>query len=318
MTKEATIQEETTDETIQQDVEEVESQDVEQKPVQLERDRMIEEMAKKRREQAEPEVEELDESDDEIINLKVDGEVVPMTKRDIDSHGGIEKAQKSLSAEKRLHQASIERKRLEQAAGEQRRREQALQQREQQLEARLRSLEAKPQESQVSDDEFVDKFVQSVYSGDEDEAKESLRAILKTMKSPQSKQTPQLNESDILNKALFEVEKRSGQREFTEKYPHLKQDPFLFDKTNHETIQIMNANPDWSPRDVILEAAKRVDGWYKEKMGDKGIDTLKERTESKQKVETIQSAQARKKADTGYKKSTKDDIFEMYRKSRAK
>lgn len=329
MSKEATIQEETTEETTQESVEEVESQDVEQKPVVLERDRIIAEMTKRRRDQENPQEEseeetdeieeESDESDeDEIIDLKVDGEVVPMTKKEVDSMGGIAEAQKSLSAEKRLKQASIERKRLEQAAGEQRQREQALRQREQELEQRLRALEEKAQGPEENDDEFVNKFVQSVYSGDEDEAKESLRSILKKIKSPQSKQTQQIDEGAILNKALYEVEKRNGQREFTEKYPHLKQDKFLFEKTNHETVQLMEDHPEWSPRDIIIEAAKRVDSWYKEKIGDKGTDTLKERTKSKQKTEPIQSAQTRKKTDSGYQKQTKDDIFEMYRKSRAK
>lgn len=326
MGKKDAIQEEV-EETIldEEDVVEETSEDAKDEPVLFERDRVIAELAKKRKEEIkgqqqkdENDDDESDESDDEIVDLKVDGEIVQMPKKEVDSMGGLSEAQKHLSAEKRLHQASIERKKIEQANIEYRQREQALKQREEELEKRLRSLEVKNKEPEVNEDEIVNRFVQSVYSGDEDEAKESLRDILKKMKSPVPKETPQFNEKDLLNKALFEVEKRNGQREFSEKFAHLKNDPFLFEKTNHRTAELLSQHPDWSPRDIIIEAAQEVDQWYKDKIGDKGVDTLQERKASKQKIEPIQSAQTRKKQEPEYKKKTKDDIIEMYRKSRAR
>lgn len=338
--KKTTIQEEPIDTTPeiedQEGVEEVDSEDVEQdeeeekEPVVLERDRMIKEMAEKRRREREgseeeQEEEEDDESgepdddeDEEILNLKVDGEIIPMPKREVEARGGVAEVQKVLAAEKRLHQASIQRKQLEQAAAEQKRKEQALMERERQLEARLKALEEKTKQPEVNNDEIVDKFVQSVYSGDEDEAKQSLRSLLNTLKKPDSQPAKQINEKEILDRAFFEFDRKSGLREFGEKYPHLKEDAFFFDKTNFETIQIMKENPEMSPRDVIMEAAARIDKQYKERYKGQGMDTLEQRKESKRKLEPLQSAQTRKKTETGYKKKSKEDLFDEIRKRRAK
>lgn len=325
MSTKPTIQEEQLEETTleDEDVNEVASEDVEeQAPVVLERDRVIAEMAKKRRADYQGEApEESDASDeDEIIDLKVDGEIIPMAKSEVDSRGGIAEVQKTLAAEKRLKEASIYKKQMEQAAQQQRQREEVLRKKELELEARIKAMEEKAiAEPEENEDEIVNKFVQSVYSGDEDEAKQSMLSIMKSLKRGSvAKDTPQINEGDILNRALFEVEKRNGQREFTEKYPHLKQDPFLFDKTNYETVQLMREHPDWSPRDVIIEAASRIDAWYKTQVKPEGATALAEKRQAKQNIETISSAQTRKQANVGYRKQTKDDIFEMYRKTRAK
>lgn len=324
MSVKTTIQEEEVNEAIQEeDAEETEPKDVE-KPV-LARDKMIEEIAAKRKQELsqteqqqeqEEEEEETDESDS-IVDLKVDGTVVQMPKSEVDAKGGIAEVQKTLTAEKRLHEASIAKKQMEQAQAEYRRKEQELKKREQELEAKLRASQA-PKVPDVDMDSAADEFIKHVYSGDEDEAKQSLNKILKSLKQTQAKPTQQINESDILNKALFEVEKRNGQREFQEKFPHLMKDKFLYDKTNYETIQIMNANPNMSPRDIILEAARKVDQEYRSLVKEKGADTLQQRSQAKQKIDPIKPAQARKKTDNDYKPKSRDEIMDMYRKTRAK
>lgn len=328
MEEKTAIQEEEVNDAIHEeefeDAEETESKDAE-KPV-LERDRLMEELSRKRREEKQREAtqeesdkneksEKSDESDDddEMIDLKVDGEIIKKTKKEVQENGGVAQMQKALSAEKRLHEATIAKRQAEELRQKQLQRERELERREKELRAKYD--ESKKKKQNVDLESVADKFLQSVYSGDEKEAKESLISIMSSLNKP-TQNNPVVNESAILQKALFEVEKRNGQREFAERFPHLKDDKFFFDKTNYETIEIMKQNPNMSPRDVILEAAKRVDSIYKEKLG-KGTE-LNDRIEKKKKIENIVPAQTRKKQEAGYKPMTKDDIFNMYRNNRMK
>jgi hypothetical protein len=315
-----------------------------EKPV-LARDKMMEELAQKRRdelrerreESVNPPVEEVkpepeEDSDSEFVNLKVNGKDVRKTKAEVDAAGGQAQLQKSLSVEEKLKEAAKKRRELEEKEEKQLARERELAEREKRLNDRLAEVEerlsaekeAAPVLTAADIDSAARRFISNVYSGKEDEAISDLKEVL-TSAQPKAVQKD-LDVSKIVEestaRATFEAERNLGKRDLKKNFPHLMKDQNLFAMTNRETARLLDAHPEWSPYDIIMTAAQNIDEWAKGVVGETApveeTDVVEERIEKKRSNQVIPTAKGRMQTQSGYKPKTKEQIMAEYRQQRAR
>lgn len=228
----------------------------------LERDRLEEEMYEKRRaeELGAEAVEEPKESggvDDSIlskdesgsffIKLKVDGEEKSMT---------LEQAQAELqrreSGSARLQQAAEAYKQLEE-------RTKALEEREQFL------TKATEEEQEESLEETAREILSDIMNADEDAAAEKLASMIKNVSGARPATEDQNKIIDLaVQRAKQEAAEQSEAQEalnsFFSEYPELlpETDPVAFKMADTMTDIVVAENPDWSKKQIFLEAGKRV------------------------------------------------------------
>jgi len=293
----------------------------------LARDEASDDIAKRYREKRNLETTEKfeDEEDDkleeeeEVINLKVDGEIVQKTQAEIDSMGGVAETQKSLTADRRLQQIAEERQKIELERSE-------LQLAQQQLQKHQTSLAKQnkaPDVSNVDIDKAYVDYADAVYSGDT----EQLIAATKKLQSINVRQETKIDttaEIDAAVKRTINETNRNtsinlGKKAFADQYSNIANNPELYNFANQKTITIMNANPTWTPEEIIMEAGKQTQEWIDSIAGTNHVDsTLEQRNEQKRKKVSLSSAKAKKLADDGYKPKTQEEIFADFKKSRAR
>jgi hypothetical protein len=239
-----------------------------------------------------PEVEEdepadQEDAEQEDVELIVYGKKIYKTRAEVDAAGGVVAMQTKLAADQRFREAAAEKA-------------EALRLREE-----LAAMQQEPQEDTLTP--RVDAIVENIYSGDEDALKKALADVLT------KQQGPVVDESEIVKKTLFAVSRDEGMREFNRSYSHLSEDAYLRSMVNEETKKIMADNPNLSPRDVIIAAAESVDNWVN---GLNGGD--RQAVSDKANIDTFKPATARVKRETGYKPKTKEEIFAELKSSRAR
>lgn len=245
----------------------------------------------------------------ELIELKVDGEIIRKPKAEVDAEGGVAVVQKRLALETRLAKAAEERKAIEREKAEIARQKLELLRREQEAESR------KPKAKDVTDDEVAirKRFVDSVYSGDEEETLNALNEIVDRLKPKDTPAAPQIDPDrfaeEIEKKLTYKTSLNDGLRTFKEDYRHLAEDTNLYNMTNQATARLQNEHPDWEPKKIILEAAKEVDEWITSKRQPGPIDMIEERNLRKQSIDNIPTAKTKKPGDVGYKRKTPQEIF---------
>jgi hypothetical protein len=280
----------------------------------LSRDEMLESLAKKRKEeleqlsaeetQEEPEEEieepeaqeepgEQEPEEPEYVDLNVYGQIIRKTKAEVDAAGGVVALQKTLAADKKFEEVAKERAELER------------------LREELESQRQEPVEK-VDPDEIVDAFIESVYSGDEDQAKETFKKALSAMK-PEAKK---IDEGRIVKETLFRLDQENGIKDFEQNFSHLSTDPHLRAMVNEATARIRAAAPDKSPSSIIREAAEEVDEWV-QRLGGAKESPVADQVERKRSIKNVKSASTRQKQEVGYKPKTQAEIFADLRNSRS-
>lgn len=328
----------------------LENDEEQQEPVRSARDIMMDDMVKKRREEARGEIdestrvygEEAREEDEteqpadepQMVDLKVDGQIIQKPKSEVDAEGGVAEMQKKIAVETRMSQAAEERRRLEHMQHQQRQREQELTQREQELNARAQRMQqlADDPNSDVTDEDatIAQQFVDGFYSGDEDQAKDVFAKVVKELRSKSQPSQAQPDPEQFAAQVQERIEYRSslneGKSVFDSNYAHLKQDPQLFRMTDEATARLAQKHPEWAPKQIILEAAKEVDGWLHGLSGasqnrqgaPSGTQNLvSEQQQRKQNMDRIPTATSRKPTQPTTKPKTPRDIFNDIRKNRA-
>lgn len=362
-TQDTGVETEVTDEALETatetetEVEATEVEDVETAAPILPRDKMMQELVEQQRDErgrsehvdppgreeeaTETATDTPEESDDDLIDLKVDGKIVQKTRKEVNEAGGVAAIQKSLSADQRLEAAIEQRRKLEEQGSELEQREQSLVDREKALDRRLQELEDKiknPPAPKVTDEQvagLVDKFTSSVYSGKESDAKDALMEVITAVRSTQ----PDIDVSGIVQEAsalaVFESERNLGKREMKRQYPGLFENKDLLSMTNRETTKLMQQHPDWSPYDIIMTAARNIDDWSKSVVGDETgtttttevetttetapeKDEATERQERKRGSQPLRTASTRARPAPGYKPKSKEQIFNEYRQNRVR
>ncbi len=276
----------------------------------LDRDQVMDELAKKRRDELESEVEGLEEVDeqleeevdtveeelqedpDETIDINVNGRIIKKTKAEVEASGGVVALQKTLAADQMFQQVASERRELEQLKAE--------------LEAQKTTI------PDLSNDEAVDSFIESVYSGDEAKAKTAFKNALGAMKG----RNEPVDEGRIVQETLFRLDQENGIKDFESNFSHLSTDPNLRGMVNERTIQIRQQSPDMSPSEVIHAAAEEVNAWVQGLAGEAATPVI-DQVNRKQTIRNIRTATARVKQETGYKPKTQAEIFAEQKANRS-
>lgn len=202
------------------------------------------------------------EEDTPYFSAKVDGKrvLIPLDRAQA-------QLQKHEAAERRLQQAAQLSKALEE-------RERALRENEQLLRQRLQASNPLSPSQDVDDKDLqvqARELVETLFSGTEDEAAEKLAKVLARNRASQSA-TP-IDPRELAREAAQEARKqikqeqveqdsKEGYQQFSEKFPDVLSDPYLFQVADGMTDEIAAEHPDWLPSKVMLEAGKRTREWW--------------------------------------------------------
>ena len=212
------------------------------------------------------------DGEDAMFRTKVDGEdrLIPLETAKAT-------LQKHVAADVRLQQVAKERKALEA-------REEAVRQNEATLLARS-DTSPPPVDSDVSDQDLqleAQAVVKTLFTGTEDEAVESLTALLGHTRQAQG---PQVNSEEVITQAvaraktelLAEREREAlvakqkdintGFESFSKDYPEIVGDVNLFRYADGMTDTIAEEHPDWAPSQVMAEAGVRTRAWITDLTG---------------------------------------------------
>jgi len=254
------------------------------------------------------ESEDLDDDDDEsviepeapkTVKLKVNGQEREMTMEQV-----IAIAQKSEAADLRLQEAS---RRIQEA---------------ELREAQLREFEAKAKNSQPSAQDVGNmkqkarEYHDALLDGDDERADELLIQIQNA-----GRQSPTLDESQLVDniyrtieqknaEAKRQAELREAQSFFNSEFADIAKDKILYDVADKFTVEIMQENPNLSPKDVVTEAGKRTREWY-------GMKETNTRTARKQKaIGGMSGNNARRAGNPAPKPKSRADVLNDIRAGR--
>jgi len=287
----------------------------------LARDAMMQEISDKRKLALEQESKEILGNDDEHkevkeadenVELKVDGRIITRPKSEVDREGGPVVMQKKLALETRLDMASRERKQLDFEKAEFAKQKAEIQR------IRQQQQQARTKQDVSNKGAITKKFVESVYSGDEDEALKSFNQIISSL-TPKEQEQQQVNPDQIAErverKIAYKTSLNDGVKQLNKQYSHLVSDSRLYNMTNDATERIQREHPQWSPAKIIMEAANEVDEWVEQFRPN--MNLLEERDQRKQSIDNVPTAQKKLQGEPGYKKPTAREIFEQVTKGRA-
>ncbi len=316
MTEEATHEIEDVEEVTEEVIEET-TQDEVAKPV-LARDTMMDSIYAKGREVyssdeqevSEEETEETEETvetneEPEMVELKIDGEIVMKSASEVEAEGGVSTYQKTLAADKRFKEAAAEKAILTTMRTD-------LQRERLEIEELKNVVVEHPE---ISDEE-TDEFITNIYSGDEDKARTAFKNVISKIRStPQQKTQEPVNTQDVIDGAVYQLDRKNGIKQFEKDFKNLNTDPKLKAMVNDATARISNENPNKEPSVIIMEAAKEVNDWVNSFTPQEGI--LEDQLDRKKKIKTIKTAKTRMKKETGYKPKTQAEIFAETKASRS-
>lgn len=180
--------------------------------------------------------------------LKVNGQLVELSEADYERH-----LSKDLAGDQKLRQAAEA--------------ERSIRQREQDLERREAALRQppKPPGSDAPDvDAAIDGYVEAIYSGDADAAKQKLKLALAA-----GRQTSTPNIEELVKQAVTrdqqsrDIQRRNenaqeGWQAFSSEYAEIATDDVKIAAADVHLKKVLAENPELSPKDAILEAGKRT------------------------------------------------------------
>lgn len=258
----------------------------------------------------------------QYIRLRVDGQDTEVPLDD-----ALTKLQKEQAAEHRMWEAH--------------QRNAALDEKQRQLEnmakslderfAALQQVQSQNQPSPNGDagqstdlDAQVQRLLDGLYEGNEEDAKESFKALLAAQSKSVAPQ-PVPDTRKFVDEAVGEFERRQKQRElaqalntFKSEFPDIAGDEVLFDAADKFTIQVAKEHPDWSELDVMREAGKRAMAYSPNREETEKEDPFKARQERKRAApKPIASLSERARVgEEPQKPMTRAEIIENMRKQR--
>lgn len=213
-------------------------------------------------------------------------------------------------------------------------RHQNLNAREQQLKARERALKAAPLVAvPVVDDATLDTeaqgLVRSLLSDPEDVAAKKMAATLKRLRAqPQVDVNAVGRQAASIARQEIAAEDTSralatGLSKFQQAYPEMTEGSELYLIADRKTTAIAEANPDWGPEQVMLEAGEQTRAWVKSMGGKVPAPTVvrlsPERQQVKNNLKPMPQARTARPAaaqDANADQSPQDVMAEI-RKSRS-
>jgi hypothetical protein len=266
----------------------------------------------------------IDPVQEELVDVKVMGDVRSVPKSKIDAAGGVENYQIRIAA-----QEQMERNAHERAANE--RRTAALDERERQQAVALAAIpnpdsqqaKANPDRSTPTDgqnlEEMARKYQEAVYDDAED-APSILAAMVNQAANSGSKFDEnafrkQVKEDILSDQRQAKIVKAShtlisAHPELNERDP--KFDPRMYNAIDTETIVVEREHADWEPEQVVQEAYNRIAKWK----GNPQPETMSDKQAQKRAMNRPQVGSQRYKAPPPPPRQTSSDYVAQQRKAR--
>jgi hypothetical protein len=297
-----------------------------------EREKAIEQIAAKRDEEFEEETGEVlgsEEPKEEVVekasspfwkedetwytNVKVDGEDIQVPFDDLKSSH-----QKDRASQKRFEEAAEYGRRV--------------QEREAQLNAYIQKMQTQqppPKDAEAVEEpkeessNLIKKYHEALYEDDADKAAELFNTLTKG-RSPSATQNVEEVVEKVLTRTMsqqrakvqrqqqyaYQKSLEDAVKHFDTEYPDIAGSPELRSIADNRTIDLTQSNPDWSPKQIMEEAAKSTRQWAKEYLS----PNKNERADRKKKIvrhPKAASAFSKIGEDEPEHQSTADIIKEM-------
>ena len=308
------------------------------------REKAIEEVAVKRNEIFEEEVneefpsEEFEEVKEEVIakpdpvwqegedwytTIKVDGEDIKVPFSDLRSSH-----QKDRASQKRFEEAAEYGRRVQHREAQLNSYVQRMQQQQQMQRPQPPSQDAEPEQEQPDDSpELIKKYHEALYEDDADKAAELFKALTNKGRSEPAA-TPNVDQAvqQALQRAMAQQHAQNQRQQqwayqksledavkwFDNQYPDIANTPELRAVADNRTIELTQSNPDWSPQQIMQEAAETTRQWAKEFLS----PNKNERADRKKKIvqhPKATNASARLGENEPVPETSSDIIKEMQR-----
>ena len=297
-----------------------------------EREKAMDEIAAKRDEEFEEEVGEVlspEEPEEEVVEkesspfwkedetwyttVKVDGEDIQVPFDDLKSSH-----QKDRASQKRFEEAAEYGRRV--------------QEREAQLNAYIQQMQTQQpppkdaeevEEPKEESSSLIKKYHEALYEDDADKAAELFNTLTKG-RSPSATQNVEEVVEKVLTRTMAQQRAKTQRQQqyayqksledavkyFDSEYPDIANSPELRSIADNRTIDLTQSNPDWSPKQIMEEAAKSTRQWAKEFLSpDKNERATRKRKIVKQPKAAAGSAKLGE--DEPEPQSTADIIQEM-------
>jgi hypothetical protein len=215
------------------------------------------------------------EGEDWYTTIKVDGEDIKVPFSDLKSSH-----QKDKASQKRFEEAAEYGRRVQHREAQLNAYVQRMQQQQQVQRPQPPSQDAEPEQEQPDDPkELIKKYHEALYEDDADKAAELFKALTNKGRSEPAA-TPNVDQAvqQALQRAMAQQHAQNQRQQqwayqksledavkwFDNEYPDIANTPELRAVADNRTIELTQSNPDWSPQQIMQEAAETTRQWAKE------------------------------------------------------
>jgi uncharacterized protein YneR len=229
------------------------------------------------------------EDDSWYTTIKIDGEDIKVPFNDLKSSH-----QKDKASQKRFEDAAEYGRRVQEREAQLNAYVQNMQQ-QQQKQKTLPSQDAEPEQEQPDDSpDLIKKYHEALYEDDADKAAELFKALTNKGRGQPATQNVDEAVQQALQRAMAQQQAQNKRQQqyayqksledavkwFDSEFPDVAGTPELRAVADNRTIELTQSNPDWSPKQIMQEAAESTRQWAKEFLS----PNKNERVARKQKI----------------------------------
>ena len=213
------------------------------------------------------------EDDSWYTTIKIDGEDIKVPFNDLKSSH-----QKDKASQKRFEDAAEYGRRVQEREAQLNAYVQNMQQ-QQQKQKTLPSQDAEPEQEQPDDSpDLIKKYHEALYEDDADKAAELFKALTNKGRGQPATQNVDEAVQQALQRAMAQQQAQNKRQQqyayqksledavkwFDSEFPDVAGTPELRAVADNRTIELTQSNPDWSPKQIMQEAAESTRQWAKE------------------------------------------------------
>jgi len=212
------------------------------------------------------------EGDDWYTTLKIDGEDIKVPFNDLKSSH-----QKDRASQKRFEEAAEYGRRVQEREAQLNAYVQKMQQQQQQQQT-LPSKDAEPEQEPDDSPDLIKKYHEALYEDDADKAAELFKALTNKGRGQSATQNVDEAVQQALQRAMAQQQAQNERQKqwayqksledavkwFDSEYPDIAGTPELRAVADNRTIDLTQKNPDWTPKEIMKEAAESTRQWAKD------------------------------------------------------
>ena len=213
------------------------------------------------------------DGDDWYTTLKIDGEDIKVPFNDLKSSH-----QKDKASQKRFEEAAEYSRRVQEREAQLNAYVQNMQQ-QQQKQQTLPSQDAEPEQEQPDDSpDLIKKYHEALYEDDADKAAELFKSLTNKGRGQPATQNVEEVVERVLGRTIAQQQAQTQRQQqyayqksledavkwVDSEYPDVAGTPELRAVADNRTIDLTQKHPDWSPQQIMQEAAESTRQWAKE------------------------------------------------------